>query len=365
MSLIDVARQQAGTDYCLPFQLDQNAFRGRLVRLGPVMDSILNRHHDYPRPVARLLAETMLLCTALAGALKYDGIFSLQAKGDGAIKDLVADVTGDGAIRAYASFDAERVEREDPGTEAVALLLGHGYIAFTVDPSDPNAQRYQGIAELKGRTLADCVTHYFQQSEQIPTGFSVACDQVDGPDGQKHWHGRAVMLQRMPRAGDDVAGGTGRSDAISTDNSNDNVDADFEARADDLRRKMMLLGTTKEQELLDQELTGEALLHRLFHDDYLQLESAYGLRDECRCSRARVERVLRTLPQDERADMMKDGIATVTCEFCNRHYDFDATELENLDKVFHMDIAQAKLEAEGLTESPVASLEDITNEEPR
>ena len=332
----------SSSDFCLPFQLDHNNFRGRLVRLGPVMDDIIRRH-DYPRPVAKLLGETMLLCAALAGALKYDGVFTLQAKGDGAIRDVVADVSADGAIRAYASFDRERVEREDPGTDATALLLGHGYIAFTVDPSDPDAQRYQGIAELKGRTLGDCVTYYFQKSEQIATGFAVACDQLDNPHGQPGWRGGAVMLQRMPKAEDDMAGGTGRNPIDPGIGDNDNHDINFEARAEDLRRKMILLGSTQDAELLDVALPGETLVTRLFHDDAMTLEEPYALRDECRCSRARVERVLRTLPPEEREEMIEKGNASVTCEFCNRHYEFDADEIRNLDKVFHIDIPQAKL----------------------
>lgn len=342
-------------NYSLPFQLDGNDFRGRFVRLTDVMDTIIRRH-DYPQPVARLLGETMLLCAALAGAVKYDGIFTLQAKGDGAITDLVADVTSDGAVRAYASFDRERVEREDPGTDATALLLGKGYIAFTVDQG-PDTERYQGIVELSGRTVADCVAHYFRQSEQIPTGFVMATADDGGA-----WHGGTIMLQKMPRAEDDRFGGSGRNaDSIEVNtelleeqlgdlepgNDNAAVSADeFEQRAEDIRRKMILLGSTKDMELLDNSLTGQDLLFRLFHDDSLELQDRLDLRDECRCSRARVERVLRTVPPEEMADLKVDGPdglkVEVACEFCGRKYNFDETELENLDKVYHLDIAEAK-----------------------
>lgn len=323
-------------DLCQPFQLEDNLFRGRLVRLGPSIDHIIRRH-DYPAPVARLLGEALLLCSALAGALKYDGIFSLQAKGDGAISTLVADVTSAGALRGYATFDRARVETQDPGTDATALLLGKGYLAFTIDQGG-DTERYQGIVELSGRTLSDCVSHYFKQSEQIPTGFSVACEQRD-----QEWRGGAIMLQRMPRAEDDIFGGSSRGGEVMFDNANDNdgldPEASLEARSEALRRKLILLSTATATELLDETLPPETLLFRLFHDEQLSVSPVYRLHDECRCSRARVETVLRNLSPEELAETAaeKGGKIEVTCEFCSRTYDFDETDIANLDKVYHLD----------------------------
>ena len=92
-------------DRALPFQLDALGVRGRLVRLGPALDAIIERH-GYPLAVARPLAEAMVLCAALATSLKYDGIFTLQISGDGPIRLLVTDLTSDGALRGYAQFDS-------------------------------------------------------------------------------------------------------------------------------------------------------------------------------------------------------------------------------------------------------------------
>ena len=52
-------------DQALPFQLDALGVRGRLVRLGPSLDAVIERH-GYPLAVARPLAEAMVLCAALA-----------------------------------------------------------------------------------------------------------------------------------------------------------------------------------------------------------------------------------------------------------------------------------------------------------
>src|SRR5688572_4577008 len=91
------------TDYVQSFQLQKSGIRGRLVRLGAGLDAIIRRH-DYPEPVAALLGETMALATALAAALKYDGIFTLQTKGDGPVSILVTDISSAGTMRGYAQF---------------------------------------------------------------------------------------------------------------------------------------------------------------------------------------------------------------------------------------------------------------------
>ncbi|MFM8988205.1 MAG: Hsp33 family molecular chaperone HslO, partial [Alphaproteobacteria bacterium] len=88
-----------GDDIVLPFQVD--AVRGRLVRLGPAVDEIVGRH-AYPPVVGQALAELVALGAALALTLKYEGVFTIQVKGDGPVRLMVADVTTGGALRGYA-----------------------------------------------------------------------------------------------------------------------------------------------------------------------------------------------------------------------------------------------------------------------
>jgi molecular chaperone Hsp33 len=144
----------APDDVVQPFRIDPFALRGRLVRLGATIDRILSQH-DYPEPVATMLGEAITLAVVLAGALKYDGIFTLQTKGDGPIRMMVADVSTTGAVRGYAQYDAEKLEaalaRARAAAPSVPLLVGSGYIAFTVDQGE-DTDRYQGIVELAGST---------------------------------------------------------------------------------------------------------------------------------------------------------------------------------------------------------------------
>ena len=291
-------------DLVQPFEIEPFHLRGRLVRLGPMLDSIVRRH-DYPTPVASMLGEAIALAVALASALKYEGIFTLQTKGDGAIRLLVADVSSSGAVRGYAQYDAAKLAQAvAAGTDfnSVPRLLGAGYLAFTVDQGE-DTERYQGIVALEGATLSECIHHYFRQSEQIATVTKVAVRQ--GGDGR--WRGGALTVQRLPE--EDRAEVTGSR----------------EAREDGWRRALILMASSTSEELTDADLSPEALLFRLFHEDGVRVFRTHGVRAECRCSRERIERVLRSLPSAERQDLGEaDGSVTVTCEFCNQSYRFEA-----------------------------------------
>jgi molecular chaperone Hsp33 len=286
-------------DLILPFQIEALALRGRLVRLGPLADEILHRH-AYPLPVARLLAEMLALAALLAGALKYDGIFTLQTSGDGPVRLMVADVTSAGALRGYAQFDAARLP--PVGEASVPRLLGIGHLAFTVDQGD-FTDRYQGIVELTGATLADCVHHYFRQSEQLQCALRLAVAEADG-----RWRIGALMLQRLPPPEDS---------------------AEAEAAEDGWRRALSFMASVRSTELTDADLAPDALLYRLFHEDGVRVFRNHGLSAGCRCSRERVELVLRAMPADELAALRAEGKAVITCEFCSRKYRFDRESLDS------------------------------------
>jgi molecular chaperone Hsp33 len=298
----------APDDLVQPFQIDFFRLRGRLVRLGPLLDEILTRH-DYPEAVATMLGEAIALAAALAGALKYAGVFTLQTKGDGPIHLLVADVTSDGAVRGYAQYDREKLAKATAALPAgagiggpVPRLLGAGYLAFTVDQGE-HSERYQGIVELQGATLADCAHHYFRQSEQVQAGLKVAVAKRRDATGRPTWRAGSLMIQRLPTAGEEPT----RSDAAE----------------DGWRRAMILMSSSTTGELVDPDLPPEALLFRLFHEDGVRVYGRHDLAARCRCSRERVERVLRMLPPEELDDMKVDGRVLVTCQFCSALYEFD------------------------------------------
>ena len=303
-------------DLSRPFQVERAGVRGRLARLGPTVDTILQRH-DYPNSVATLLGQAIALTSVLAGALKFDGVFSLQAKGDGAIRMLVVDYVSPGALRGYAQFDADMLrdlEDADASDQApVPRLMGSGYLAFTVDQGT-EADRYQGIVPLEGATLGDCAHKYFRDSEQVQSAIRLASARVDNGAGGSVWRAGGLMVQRLPE-GDPALLARG-------------VEIDPEEWEEDWRRAVTLLATARDSELLDPELSADALLYRLFHEEGIRVFRDINLDFGCRCSRTRAERVLEALSDDALEDLTVDGKLEVTCEFCNAIYDFEASHFQ-------------------------------------
>ena len=298
-------------DRILPFQTEGSRLRGRLVRLGPLLDHILGRH-DYPEAVARLLGETVLLAAALAATLKYDGFFTLQIKGDGPVGLLVVDVVsgleaGARTLRGVARYDGDAVARMTADPHMLQMsLVGKGWLAFTVDQG-PDTERYQGIVALRGKTLAECVQHYFRQSEQIASALTLALGREEGG-----WRGSLLLLQRLPPEDGRPAAAPGTSEE------------------DDWRRAMVLMATLTGPEMLDTTLADSDLLWRLFHEDGIRVFDGSRLVAGCRCSRAKVESTLRALDRAEVESLREDGLVKVTCEFCNTEYRFDDQELAEL-----------------------------------
>jgi molecular chaperone Hsp33 len=298
-----------------PFMLESSHFRGRAARMGSVLNDILGAH-DYPKPVAHLVGETALLALLLSSMLKYEGIFTLQAQGDGPISMLVADVTSDGKIRACASYKDERVENArqqlsdmksvEGSMNHLAQYLGKGYIAFTVDQTGMGGERYQGIVELQGSSLVDCVQHYFTQSEQIGTGIKMAVGQRDG-----QWRAGGIMLQKMPE-----------DETVKFQSNQANLDED------DWRRAIIFLASCTENEFLDPDLLTDDLLMRLFNEEGVRVFDPRPLIKECRCSNEKVFSVLRMLSKEDREFMEKDGFITMKCEFCSREYQYEAAYME-------------------------------------
>jgi molecular chaperone Hsp33 len=298
--------QTLSDDLTLPFQIEQCDVRGRIVRIGPALDRLLTLH-AYPEPVAQLVAEAVALAATMATALKFDGTFTLQAKGDGPVSLLVADCRTPGHLRGYASFDAERLDGLElgPGGTAgiVPLLLGKGYLAFTIDPAGDDMERYQGIVELSGATLADAAHLYFAQSEQLNARVVLAAGHRKDAAGRRRWRAGGILLQQLPlQPGGLVA----------------------EERALAWEKVTALLATASAAELSDPLLGHNDLLYRLFHEDGVRVFDAAPLDNACTCSADKVRGILSSFAADEIDQMAVDGVISVTCQFCSTAYDFPA-----------------------------------------
>jgi molecular chaperone Hsp33 len=316
--------QTGRDDTILPFAVKALDLRGRIVRLGAAVDTILTSH-DYPAPVAKLLGEAIVLTVMLGSALKFEGRFILQTQSDGPVRMLVVDFSSPDKVRACARFDAERVatamaaDAAEPGK-----LLGHGHLAMTIDQG-PEMSRYQGLVPLEGGDLEAAAHEYFSRSEQIPTRVRLAVAEefragADGP--RRHWRAGGILLQFLPnsiersRQADldpgDAPPGT-QTHVVPED------DAWVEGRS--------LIATVDDIELIDPALSSEQLAYRLFHERGVRVFRAAPVQAQCSCSRSGVENMLRSFPQGDRDDMVEDGRITVTCEFCSSTYVFQPDEI--------------------------------------
>ncbi|MDP3853738.1 MAG: Hsp33 family molecular chaperone [Phenylobacterium sp.] len=286
----------APDDLVAPFQIEGETVRGRLVRLGAAVDTIL-KAHAYPEAVANLLGEACALAGLVGSSLKFEGRLIIQAQGDGPVRYVVADYDTTGALRGYCRFDPDAIAEATKGfvRPGAKTLLGGGVFIMTVDQG-ADMDRYQGVTSIEGETLALCAEQYFAQSEQTPTRVRLAVGQADTGEGPT-WRAGGMLIQNI--AEDEARG----------------------SHAEAWRRTQAFFETIGEDELLDPTISAETLLFRLFHEDGVRVFEAQPLQAFCRCSQTRIEGVLRSFGADERADMVEDdGKIRVTCEYCSTVY---------------------------------------------
>ena len=322
---INAGNGHDGADDCvLPFAVEALDVRGRVVRLGASVDTILRRH-GYPDAVARLLGEAAALTVLLGSSLKFEGRFQLQTKTDGPVGMIVVDFEAPDRLRATARFEADAIAALGAGPHAAAALIGQGHLAMTIDQGSA-ASRYQGVVALEGQSLEEAAHQYFRQSEQIPTQVRLAVAEAF-EDGQGRWRAGGLLVQFLPQSVDrarladlppgDIPEGRVHLDPDGTRED----DAWVEARA--------LVGTVEDHELVDPAVSSERLLYRLFHERGVRVFEAQTVHEQCRCSRERVMGMIRSFSPEERREMIADdGRVVITCEFCSRRYDLDPAEVE-------------------------------------
>ena len=295
---------QLHTDVALGVAIPSRNARGRIARLGPVVDSIL-ASHEYPPAIERLLAEALTL-TALLGALLKEpqGQLTLQAQTEGGVVDLmVCDYLG-GELRGYVRHDPERLAAA-PEKPSLQELFGTGYLAITFD--QPVAkERYQGIVPLEGKNLGEAAQSYFAQSEQIPSLVRLAAEKRG-----EHWFAGGLLLQHLPE------GEEGRER--------------LHTRLDhpDWPHVAILGGSVKAEELTDPALPLDDLIWRLFHEeDEVRTLAAVRLSRGCRCDPDYVRSVIARFPANEREAMVgDDGMIRVDCAFCSSSFAIEPKEL--------------------------------------
>ncbi|MBD3728697.1 MAG: Hsp33 family molecular chaperone HslO [Sphingomonadales bacterium] len=286
-------------DRLLGFTIPSRHARGRALRLDRVVDEILSAH-DYPAAITHLLGEALVLAALIGGLLKQSGDqLTMQAQTEGGVVKLLVCDYRDGELRGYVDFDSDRLAALGTNPSLYALF-GKGYLAITFDMARAGVgepTRYQGIVPLEGESLAEACQTYFFQSEQVPTLIRVAVRA--SRDGCV---AGGLLIQHLPE------GEEGRER--------------LHAQLDhpEWEHVAVLGGSIRHDELLDRELSLEAIIWRLFHEEAeIRVTPGAELVRGCRCSKEHFEQVLSRFTEEERSEMRDEtGMIPVDCAFCSK-----------------------------------------------
>ncbi len=276
------------------FLFEQASVRGELVQLDASWKAVLERH-DYPQAVREPLGQMMVASVLLAATMKFNGSITLQVRGSGPIGMLVVDCSphhgGDEIGPLYHVRGMAHWEGEVPAGD-LASRFGDGSLVITIDPG-PGSKRYQGIVALSGCSVADAIDDYLERSEQLATRMWLSADAE---------RAAGLLLQKLP------------AETVEEESWS---------------RLTLLAGTITDRELLD--LKQQEIVHRLFHEEDVRLFESQPVAFHCNCTRERVVDALRGIGRDEVMDIIhSEGKVEVSCQFCNRHYEFDAVDAEQL-----------------------------------
>ncbi len=286
-------------DELLGFSLPMRNARARVVRLDKTIADVLEAH-DYPPPVTHLLGEALVLSALMGGLLKADGDdaqLTMQAQTQsGAVSLLVCDYRG-GELRGYADFDAEALSKLGANPSLTALF-GNGYLAVTFETGQ--GQRYQGIVPLEGDSLSEACERYFSQSEQIPT---------------------LIRVASRAGAGERIAAGLVIQHLADGEEGRERLHVRMDHP--DWEHVLAIAGTIGHEELLDLDLSLEAIAWRLFHEEEeVRIQKGASLSRGCRCSEDYYGSVIARFSEEDRKEMRDDkGLIVVDCAFCSTRFE--------------------------------------------
>jgi molecular chaperone Hsp33 len=297
---------ETSKDILQKFIFDNAAVRGELVEISNAWREIQSRH-AYPKAVRALLGEMVAAAALLSANLKFNGSIVMQIHGDGLVKLLVVECDANLRLRATAKL---RDGAEVPDDATVVQLLnqhGRGRFVITLDPQDkvPGQQPYQGVVPLVGENIATIIENYMLRSEQMDTKLWLAADENVA---------RGLLLQKLPR-----------NSAVEGQVEQASEEEDLETWT----RAVMLGQTLKQEELLTADV--ETLLKRLFWEETIRVFDPLHPEFHCTCSREKVANMLKMLGQQEVESALHDlGELGINCDFCGKHYGFDAVDCAQL-----------------------------------
>ena len=287
------------TDTLHTFLFDNTPIRGNLVRLNDTYQQVL-QHQTLPNVLKHALGELMAASSLLSATLKMDGALVLQIQSKGALKLLVVECNSNLNMRATAKWD--ETQTSQIAESSFIDLVRNGQFVITLDPKEGEA--YQGIVPIEGETIAEMLQNYMLRSQQIDTSLWLQSDELSAS---------GMLLQKLPDTGGTAE--TGKKDVFED--------------ADAWNRMNVLANTVTNDEL--QNVPAKTLLTRLFVEEDVRLFEPKQTQFYCSCNKSNVASMLRMLGEEELNGILAEfGKIEVNCDFCNKHYLFDAVDTAQL-----------------------------------
>jgi len=273
--------------------------RGELVQLSSSFESII-KNHNYPKGVEKLLGELLSATCLLTATLKFEGDITVQLQGDGPVGYMSVSGNNEQQMRGIAKIATET------SADTLQGLIGKGTMIITIRPSAGEA--YQGVVALDKDNLADCLAHYFEVSEQIPTKIWLFSD-------TEQQQTAGALVQLLP-------------DGDGSIENKEKQQSDFE-------HLCQLTNTIKSDEIFS--LEAEALLYRLYHQEQVNIFEPQPVSYLCGCSADKCLAAISQIePSEIKAILAEQGKISMTCDYCITTYDFDELSLQSfISKVNH------------------------------
>ena len=266
------------------FMFEHASIRGEIAHLDETYKTIIQQQ-PYPAMVRHLLGQALVSCVLLTGSIKFEGQISLQFQGDKRLPLLLVQCDHQLQLRGYAKYQSD----DDTIDYDAAFLAGKMVLTIT---QDNQTQAYQSVVPITSVHMADNLMYYLAQSEQISSRVWLAVDDE---------RASGMLLQLMP-------------------------DKDTQQREEFWEYAVQIGQTISEHELLT--LDNPTILYRLYHETELRLYPARLVCFKCRCNEERMKQALTVLGEtDVRQLLQEKGIIDVQCDFCNRHFTFDAIDV--------------------------------------
>ena len=259
------------------------------------------REHHNTSPVATAALGRLLSAGAMMGSMMKNDtdMLTLQIRGDGPLGGITVRADSKANVKGYVNNPDVLLPAKN-GKLDVGGAVGIGLLQVIKDMG--LKEPYSGQTILVSSEIAEDLTYYFANSEQVPS--SVGLGVLMNKNNTVRRAG-GFIIQLMPFAQEETIA----------------------------RLEENLKNITSVTELLDRGYTPQQLLEELLAGLDLEITDTVPTRFYCNCSKERVEKAIVSVGKKEIQKMIDDGEEIeVKCHFCNAAYKYSVDELKEIIK---------------------------------